>query len=286
MARTRKMVNLAIEETSGVDHPAHLHEGWLVMKSANESEVQRVLDETLTEEDSTMEDTKTTTITEEVEVEKAMTLEEAMAKIAELETKLASMLEKALEKKPEDVYMKMDMEQKADESDSDYAKRMKGLHMSKSKIEEDFIKSAPESVVKMIQNLRKEAEDATAELRKERDARADAEAIEKAKGWNNLNLDADKVGPAIRRLSTVDTELAKAVEDLLSSVNAQAESAQIFAEIGKSANFKSGNAYERMTSLAKSAVEEGLAKSFEQALGDVASNNPDLYSQYLSEKGA
>lgn len=286
MARTRKMVNLAIEETSGVDHPAHLHEGWLVMKSANESEVQRVLDETLTEEDSTMEDTKTTTITEEVEVEKAMTLEEAMAKIAELETKLASMLEKALEKKPEDVYMKMDMEQKADESDSDYAKRMKGLHMSKSKIEEDFIKSAPESVVKMIQNLRKEAEDATAELRKERDARADAEAIEKAKGWNNLNLDADKVGPALRRLSTVDTELAKAVEDLLSSVNAQAESAQIFAEIGKSANFKSGNAYERMTSLAKSAVEEGLAKSFEQALGDVASNNPDLYSQYLSEKGA
>jgi len=280
------MVNLAIEETSGVDHPAHLHEGWLVMKSANESEVQRVLDETLTEEDSTMEDTKTTTITEEVEVEKAMTLEEAMAKIAELETKLASMLEKALEKKPEDVYMKMDMEQKADESDSDYAKRMKGLHMSKSKIEEDFIKSAPESVVKMIQNLRKEAEDATAELRKERDARADAEAIEKAKGWNNLNLDADKVGPALRRLSTVDTELAKAVEDLLSSVNAQAESAQIFAEIGKSANFKSGNAYERMTSLAKSAVEEGLAKSFEQALGDVASNNPDLYSQYLSEKGA
>jgi len=280
------MVNLAIEETSGVEHPAHLHEGWLVMKSANESEVQRVLDETLTEEDSTMEDTKTTTITEEVEVEKAMTLEEAMAKIAELETKLASMLEKALEKKPEDVYMKMDMEQKADESDSDYAKRMKGLHMSKSKIEEDFIKSAPESVVKMIQNLRKEAEDATAELRKERDARADAEAIEKAKGWNNLNLDADKVGPALRRLSTVDTELAKAVEDLLSSVNAQAESAQIFAEIGKSANFKSGNAYERMTSLAKSAVEEGLAKSFEQALGDVASNNPDLYSHYLSEKGA
>ncbi len=45
--RTRKMVNLSIEETSGVDHPAHLHEGWLVMKSASESEVQRVLDKSL-----------------------------------------------------------------------------------------------------------------------------------------------------------------------------------------------------------------------------------------------
>jgi len=82
------MVNLAIEETSGVDHPAHLHEGWLVMKSADESEVQRVLDETLTEEDSNMEETTTTAT--EAQVEKAeMTMEDAMKKIAELEAKLA-----------------------------------------------------------------------------------------------------------------------------------------------------------------------------------------------------
>ena len=91
--RTRKMVNLAIEETSGVDHPAHLHEGWLVMKSADESEVQRVLDESLTEEEIMPENTQdetTTTATDE-QVEKAeMTLEEAMKKIADLEAKIAS----------------------------------------------------------------------------------------------------------------------------------------------------------------------------------------------------
>ena len=88
--RARKMVNLAIEETSGVDHPAHLHEGWLVMKSADESEVQRVLDETLTEEDSNMEETTTTAT--DAQVEKAeMTLEEAMSKIADLEAKLSEM---------------------------------------------------------------------------------------------------------------------------------------------------------------------------------------------------
>jgi hypothetical protein len=251
------MVNLAIEETSGVDHPAHLHEGWLVMKSADESDVQRVLDETLTEEDSNMEDTKTTATDEQVD-KAEMTLEDAMAKIAELEGKLSEM-EMAKEEEP-----------KSEETED----------------EEDYMKSAPEPVVKMIENLRKQAEEATAELKKERDARADAEAIEKAKGWGNLNLEAEKVGPALRRLSTVDSELAKAVEEMLSSVNAQAESAQIFAEIGKSADFKTGGAYERMTSLAKSKVEEGVAKSFEQALADVATKNPDLYSQYLSEKGA
>ena len=260
------MVNLAIEETSGVDHPAHLHEGWLVMKSASESEVQRVLDKSLTKEDSTMEDMKTTEATED-KVEKTVEeeLAAAQARIAELEAKLAEK-----EMKPE-----VEVEMAMDENS-----------MEPKKDEEDYIKSAPTSVVKMITDLKKQAEEATAELRKEREARADAQSVEKAKGWANLNLNAEKVGPALRRLSETDSELAKSVEEILSSVNAQAESASIFAEIGKSADFKSGNAYERMTTLAKSAVQDGVAKSFEQALSDVAMKNPDLYSQYLSEKGA
>jgi hypothetical protein len=260
------MVNLAIEETSGVDHPAHLHEGWLVMKSASESEVQRVLDKSLTEEDSNMEDMKTTEATED-KVEKTVEeeLAAAQARIAELEAKLAEK-----EEKPElEVEMAMGQDSK-----------------EPKKEEEDYMKSAPAPVVKMIEDLRKQAEEATAELRKEREARADAQAVEKAKGWANLNFDAEKVGPALRRLSETDSELAKSIEEVLSSVNAQAESASIFAEIGKSADFKSGNAYERMTTLAKSAVEEGVAKSFAQAMADIATKNPDLYSQYLSEKGA
>jgi chromosome segregation ATPase len=258
LARTRKMANLVIEETSGVDHPAHLHEGWLVMKSADESEVQRVLDETLTEEDSTMEET--TTAATDAQVEKAeMTLEDAMKKIAELEGKLSE--------------MEMSKEEKESESD-------------KTEDEMEYMKSAPESVVKMIEDFKKQAETATEELRKEREAKADADAIEKAKGFSNLNLDAEKVGPALRRLSTVDADLAKSVEEILTSVNAQAESANIFAEIGKSADFTSGDAYSRMTAMAKSAVEEGNAKTFEQALANVASSNPELYVQYRNEKGA
>ena len=165
-------------------------------------------------------------------------------------------------------------------------RKMINAQQEPKKEEEDYMKSAPAPVVKMIEDLRKQAESATAELRKEREARADAQSVEKAKGWANLNLNAEKVGPALRRLSETDSELAKSVEEILSSVNAQAESASIFAEIGKSADFKEGNAYGRMTAMAKSAVEDGVAKSFEQALSDVAIKNPDLYSQYLSEKGA
>lgn len=272
MARTRKMANLVIEETSGVDHPAHLHEGWLVMKSADESEVQRVLDESLTEEEIMSENTQTEvtpaatdeqveapTTEATAEVEKAeMTMEEAMNKIAELQAKL--------------------VELEGKESEDEMAKS--------ATVADEFLKSAPESVVKMIEDFKKQATEATEELRKEREAKADAEAIEKAKGFANLNLNAEKVGPALRRLSTVDADLAKSVEDILTSVNAQAESANIFAEIGKSADFNSGDAYGRMTAMAKSAVEEGVAKSFEQAFADVAAKNPELYVQYRNEKGA
>jgi hypothetical protein len=260
LARTRKMANLVIEETSGVDHPAHLHEGWLVMKSADESEVQRVLDETLTKEESMpkdMQDEKDPLATEEVD-KAEMTMEEAMKKIADLEAKLSEMDKMYGEKEPK----------------------------SEKTEDEDFMKSAPESVVKMIEDFKKQAETATEELRKEREAKADFEAIEKAKGFSNLNLDAEKVGPALRRLSTVDADLAKSVEEILTSVNAQAESANIFAEIGKSADFTTGDAYGRLTAMAKSVVEEGNAKSFEQAFASVASSNPELYVQYRNEKGA
>jgi chromosome segregation ATPase len=203
---------------------------------------------------------ETTTAATDAQVEKAeMTLEDAMKKIAELEGKLSE--------------MEMSKEEKMSESDE-------------TEDEMEYMKSAPESVVKMIEDFKKQAETATEELRKEREAKADAEAIEKAKGFSNLNLDAEKVGPALRRLSTVDADLAKSVEDILTSVNAQAESANIFAEIGKSADFTTGDAYGRLTALAKSAVEEGNAKSFEQAFANAASSNPELYVQYRNEKGA
>jgi hypothetical protein len=41
MTRSMKLADLNIEETSGVDYPAHLHDGWIVMKS---SDLDSVLD--------------------------------------------------------------------------------------------------------------------------------------------------------------------------------------------------------------------------------------------------
>ena len=277
MAKTRKMVNLAIEETSGVDHPAHLSEGWLVMKAANPSDLQRVLDETLNKEYLVKPEDKK-------KADEEMLPKDEMDKKMDIE----------VETEDDEEEMPIDKES-APEGETDEEKMARLRAMQKSELSaEEFIKSAPQSVVKKFDELRKAADEAVlkaalveAELKKERDARADVEAVEKAKSFTtHLSIDPSKVGPALRRLSTIDTELAKSLEEVLTSVNAQAESANIFAEIGKPAEFNGDHAFGKMTAMAKSAVESGVAKTFEQALANVAVANPELYKQYLTEKGA
>lgn len=256
-SRTRKMVNLNIEETSGVDYPAHLHDGWLVMKAANPSDVQSVLESSVSKEDS---------VSESIENR----LEEALELLTKAEERIAE-LEEATEEVAEET------EATSEEAPVEA---------------EDVIKSLPEPVQKAFESLRKQAEEAQAKadeattvLHKEREAHADAEAIEKARGWSHLSLDAQEVGPALRRLAQIDETLAKSVTEVLESVNAQAESADIFAEIGRTTG-TSGNAFTQLESMAKSAVSEGKASTVEQALSDLAVAQPSLYAQYLNEKGA
>jgi len=288
MAKATKMVRLAVDETSGVDHPAHLSEGWLVMKSANAEEIEAVIDSltetTITKEDSVSDES--TVVTEDAVVAEAPVAEatetespavDKDARIAELEAEV----EKAKK-------MPAFLTQGKDESDEEYKKRMKKMEdeeEEKAMHKKPMMKSL-ESVEKAFTVEKARADEAVALLQKERDERADADAIAKAKNWNNLPLEAEKVGPALRRLSLIDEDLTKSIEGILEAVNAQAKTSNLFAEIGKSVDSSATDAYDRLTALAKAAVESGVAPSFEVAMADAALANTDLYKQYLTEKGA
>jgi hypothetical protein len=158
---------------------------------------------------------------------------------------------------------------------------------AQKKMKKPMAKSAElEAVEKAVAVEKARADEAVALLQKERDERADSDAIAKAKNWNNLPLDAEKVGPALRRLSQIDEELTKGIESILDAVNTQAKTSNLFAEIGKSVDSSATDAYDRLTALAKAAVESGVAPTMETAMADVALANTDLYKQYLTEKGA
>ena len=300
MPKARKMVSLNIEETSGVDHPAHLQEGWLVIKSSdsdvsdllsdlakNENTSSDRLNQDGTEEEPMPQDeatVETTVETTEATVVEKDALADAQAKIKELEMKLGETM-KELEKTKKMYGNMMDDEDKKKSMHDKDDKKMKKSD------DEELIKSAPEAVQIMVAEMRKAADEATARataaeevLLKEREDRADAESITKAKAWGHLPIEAEKIGPALRRLAGIDADLAKSVEEMLNAVEAQAESANIFAEIGKSATPTNGSAYEQLTSMAK-AVAETSGVTFEQAFADAVSKNTDLYSQYLNEKG-
>lgn len=252
MPKLPKLIDLGIEETSGVDHPAHLEEGWIVMKAADKQAVTDVLDRIRAATDN--QEAFVTNDLETMLAETQDALAKANERIAELES--------------------FDIDFESEEVDT-------------------VLKSLPEPIVKMVADARDEAEQALAKAREteallaqERSARADEHAIAKAATWTNLSLDANEVGPMLRRLAEVDADLAKSVEMALDSANAQAESAGIFAEIGKSTGPVSGSAYGEISSLAKAAVAGGTASTFEQAIAQIAGTNPDLYVRYMNEKGA
>lgn len=75
----KKLVDLEVLETSGVGHPAHLHEGWIVLKDASAQTVASVFG---SEEGAAVSD--------DVVKER----DDALARVAELEKQLADKVEK------------------------------------------------------------------------------------------------------------------------------------------------------------------------------------------------
>lgn len=308
----RKMVNLSIEETSGVDHPAHLHEGWLVMKAADDDALLKAMTPMKTEDGVEFpaeafayvpdpEKPSTWKLRLWEDPEKKVTARQVGMAVAALgagfrgqKVDIPGEDLAAVKGKVRSAWSKANPDRE-DEMPS----MLKAVDDQEAPVEqedmetlEEILKAAPEGFRDVIKGVLQERDDAIAKaaeveaaLRKERDDRADAEAVVKAReSFGSLGLDADQVGPALRRLGDADPELAKAVDEALRAANAKVESADIFSEIGKSQR-PLGSAYEQAEAMAKAAVADGRSSTFEQALTDVFASNPDLYKQYSGEQG-
>ncbi len=219
-----------IEETSGVDHPAHMDEGWILMKNSGLN----------------TEDFET--------IEKMVALE---SELADAQARLASLENEEAEDELEDM----------GEMDDDA-----------------MMKSAPPAVREALLKARNEAFVAQEELRKEREVRLDAHAIAKSMdNYGNLAIDHEEFGPALRRLEELDSTVVEIIAKALQSANAQAESANIFAEIGSSYMPTTAGSFQKIESLAKSAVTKGEYKTVEQAIAGLIETNPSLYAEYIAE---
>jgi hypothetical protein len=267
--KQRKMVALKVLETSGVDHPAHLEEGWIVMKNSGTTTEATVSDanEIVSEEiDPTLE---------EAYIDRIVELEKSLAASEKLVADLSEETEKAKKKKMPDF-----IQDKMDEAAEDKEEEEEDEEMTYKAL----VKSLPEPVRLMLKKAEDAEKKATEELRKEREARRDEEFVNKAAGWSHITVDASEFGPALRRLTDIDANLAEQVEKAMDAVNAQAESASIFTEIGRGGRPQENDAYGKVQALAKAAHQAGEFSTVEQAVAGIINKNPDLYAAYRNEQ--
>lgn len=280
-ARQRKMVNIDIAETSGVDHPAHLQEGWMILKSADPVIVNKLFGtpDIVNKEGATMP-VKDENVQPEAEVTpEAKEAAEKAAEAKEAADKAANPFGDKSEPTKDDIIASLRKE----------IKELKAGKVAKSAEEddlqgEDLEKAAglPEAVKQFMAKQKEDLAKAREEVAKERDARLDADAITKSKDtFKSIGINHDVVAPALRRLPE---DLAKSVETALKAADAQLNEAGIFAEVGKSeAEGQGDTALAQLNKAADKMVADGAATSKASAFAKALEAHPELYTQYLNE---
>jgi hypothetical protein len=245
------MVDITVEETSGVDHPAHLHEGWVVCKSAPAARVEDAFGSLNTTKEAPVPELKK----EEggtAEAVETVTKEEHDAVVAELAA------------------LKAEAEAATVEPAGD----------------EELLKSVPEAVREMLKARDAEIAKAHEAVAKERDARLDGEAITKSREtFKSLAFNHDEVAPALRRVAAIDANLAKSITEVLKAAEGQLESAGIFKELGAATSKDdTGTAGGRLDTAAKDLVTKGLVPTYAQGIAKALEADPSLYTEYQNEK--
>jgi len=280
----RKLINLDVIETSGVDRGAHLHDGFLVMKNANDTiRVKNLLQEALgkTKENnlSSMQeqiDEAVAKATDEYE-EKVTALESALEAAKNQAMDLGAKLEEiqAMQGEEEETDKGMEMEE-ADMADvpDEVAKSVIGLPAEQRELFVKAFKAQADATAKAV-----------AEIQKERDVRLDGEAIAKSKEtYKHIGIDHSVVAPAIRRLTDVAPDLAKTVETVLMASEAQMSESGLLKEFGTASTATtSASVIDEAKNLAKSLVESGVVKTIEQGIERVLDTNPELAKRYTQE---
>jgi len=275
---TGKMTKLTVLETSGVDHPAHLHEGFLVMKAADRNQAKAVMSAFGKKENPLDKSAPPVITTEDISKAVDKALQPILDQIAEGWKSLRAYAEKTDEDTPSSDDASTEGAPAADPA-------LATASQEELALSADVMKNAPEAVVKAIEAQRVELAKAREEFAKERDLRLDNEAVALAKStWPNLGL-PDETVKAVRRAEILDPALAETLKGMLTSANAQLDGAPILDELGTSAKSEksAANASERVNELAKALVEKGEYDTIQKARVAVYSAEPELAAAVTEE---
>lgn len=259
--RQRKMVDLNVDETSGVDWPAHLAPGWVVCKSATAEQVESLFGKGATEGTATMAPTA---------AQETPTVESLAKQLEELTTKL--------EKAEAD---KVAAETRATEAEATIAKSAEAELTEEQKI----LKALPAEMRDRFEKMEADNKATQEKLQKAIDDRLDDQArTEAASMFKNLAVDTNAVGPQLRRLQLTDADLHKSVTEALKAANEQLKTAGIFQTVGKSSGDASAEDQLNVKAAELRAADPNMTKeaAFAKAVTDPA--NSELVKSYYAEQ--
>lgn len=306
---TRRMTNMNVLETSGVDHPAHGYEGWIVRKSALPQDVTRL--RSLMRKESTMPTLTKASIVAEIRSSKVeKSAQEALVKAIDLQpdvdaaAQLWQSLRSKLEADDPDVPTVTDPNNPA----AAPVAPTSGAPVAPTPVTpaapaaanpavdpSQLFKSVTDPEIRSIlikqqadiESANAKTADALEKAAEERNLRLDREAVQKSKAeFKYLAVDHDKVAPAMRKMAEESPEQYEVVYESMTKANAQLEAAGMFAEIGSAQarnSGDSGSALAKATSLAEGFISAGVSKDMNSAMAKAWKDNPSLYTEYEKE---
>jgi hypothetical protein len=279
---SKKMTDLEVLETSGVDHPAHMHEGWAVLKSATPNQASAAFAVLGTNRRMMTASSKAAPVAPGASLT-AEQLSEAVQKA--IDSKLQPILDtiaegwKSLREYAESTDTEIPSAETAPADPAAAALAAPGAVMAA----EDVMKSLPEGVRDIIEKSQAEvrkaherAEEAEKVAKAERSIRLDNEYVAKTRSqFPNLAL-SDEVAKQLRAVGEADAELHKSLEAMLVAANAQLDGAPLMKELGINGHDSGSNAMSEVTKQAQALVDSGDAPSLTVAKGIVFERQPQL----------
>lgn len=253
----RQMVQPKINEISGVDHPAHLIEGWVFMKDAS-PETQALLARAeataLGLDPTTKGKDMPTKPSEEV---LAGTPEDVQAYVKSLEDAVAAAVTTAPAAEP-----------------------------TEAEAYEKALETLDPGMREVLRKSQREAAEAKSLAKSLHDAAEDKRFEAMTKELTNLPKVDESFAKSLRSAHDADPDAFTPIFEVLKAADGAISQSKTFEEIGTGGSAAAGSAQEKLEGIAKALHEADATLSPEEALLKAAEQNPDLYSQHRREYSA
>jgi hypothetical protein len=311
------LADLALEESSAVDKPAHLQEGWMVLKNQDPLDEDKLAELLTTAEEIAKHDLgnmmphgdpgNTTDVTKRsytgtdyaecvrVSVETDGMTPEAAAQYCKLATGQQTPGGAAVTKDAD--APQTDWEAIVKAKDEELAAKdaeIAALKIEKAPADEsdDPIKKAlddyevPEAIQKVLLDQRAELEKVSAIAKAEKDARETAEFIEKAKEYRSLSVKPEEFGPVLKRIAQGEStaEDVEKIEETLKAAKGAIDSGKLFAELGSGATAEDESAYAKLEAKAEAYAKENNV-TVHKAM-EAVTNTPEGRELYEEHRAA